>query len=75
MFLNICSADISDHIVDVDTYDEAFAYFMDEVERIMQMLDDEAAPIEEVCDELEEEEKMEEVEDISEGRDKYLYTG
>ena len=41
----------------------------------MEMLDIEAAPIEEVCVESEEEGKIEEVEDISEGSDKDLYTG
>ena len=41
----------------------------------MDMLDDEDAPIEEVCVESEEEEKMEEIEDSSEGSDKDMYTG
>ena len=36
---------------------------MDEVEIIMEVLYNEASPIEEVCVELEEEEKMEEAED------------
>ena len=41
----------------------------------MEALDDEAVPNEEVCAESEEEEKMEEVEDSSEGSDEDLYTG
>ena len=49
MFLDICSAKIADHIIDADIYDEAFAYFLDELERIIQVLDDEASPIKEVC--------------------------
>ena len=57
MFLDIHSANIADHIIVADIYHEAFAYFVDEVERIMEVLDDKAAPIEEVCVELEEEEK------------------
>ena len=48
---------------------------MDEVERIIQVLDNKAAPIEEVCAESEEEENMKEVEDSSEGIDKDMYTG
>ena len=75
MFLNIISANIADHIIYADIYHEAFAYFVDEVEIIMEMLDDEAAPIEEVCVESEEEEKMEEVEYSSEGINKDMYTG
>ena len=67
VFLNIHSAKIADHIFYTDIYHEAFAYFVDEVEIIMEVLDDEAAPTEEVCVESEEEEKMEEVEDSSEG--------
>ena len=59
----------------MDIYYEAFAYFVDEVERIMEMLDDKAAPIKEVRVESEEEEKREEVEDSSEGIGKDLYTG
>ena len=39
------------------------------------MLDNESAPIKEMSAESEEEEKMEEFEDISEGSDKDLYTG
>ena len=39
------------------------------------MLDDEATPTEEVFSESEEEEKMKEVEDISDGSDEDLYTG
>ena len=54
LFLDICSSNIADHIIDADIYDEAFAYFVDEVERIIQVLDDEAAPIKEVCSESEE---------------------
>ena len=55
--LNIHSANIADYIIDADKYYEAFVYFVDEVERIMEVLDDEASPIEEVCVKLEEEEK------------------
>ena len=75
MFLDIHSANIADHIIDADIYDEAFAYFVDEVERIIHVLDDEATPIKEVFSESEEEEKMKEVEDSYEGSDKNLYTG
>ena len=57
MFLHICSANIADHIIDVDIYDEEFAYLVDEVEIIIQVLDDEDSPIKEVCAESEEEEK------------------
>ena len=57
VFLNIFSNNISDHIIDAYIYHEAFAYFVDEVEIIMEVLDDEAAPTEEVCVESEEEEK------------------
>ena len=39
------------------------------------MLEDKVTPIEEVCVESEEEEKMKEVEDSYEGSDKNLYTG
>ena len=46
VFLDICSANIADHIIDADIYYEAFAYFVDEMERITQVLDDEANPIE-----------------------------
>ena len=45
VFLDICSANIADHIIDADIYHEAFAYVVDEVEIIMEVLDDEAAPI------------------------------
>ena len=31
VFPNICSVNIVDHIIDVDIYHEAFAYFVDEV--------------------------------------------
>ena len=55
MFLHIRSAKIADHIIDVDIYHEAFAYFMDELEIFLEVLDDEADPFEEVCVELEEE--------------------
>ena len=48
VFLEICSANIADHIIDADMYHEVFAYFVDKVEIIMEMLDDEATPIEEV---------------------------
>ena len=75
VFLHIHSASIADHIIDADIYDETFAYFVDEVERIIQVLDDESAPIEEVWTELEEEEKMEEVEDSYKGIDEDMYTG
>ena len=57
MLLNIFSANIADHIIDADIYHELFAYFMDEMERIVEVLDNEADPIEEVCIQLEEEEK------------------
>ena len=57
LFLNIYSANIADHIIDADIYHEAFSYFVDEMERIMEMLDEEADPIEDVSVELEEEEK------------------
>ena len=43
-----------DHIIDANIYHESFAYFVDEVERISAVLDNEADPIEEVCVELEE---------------------
>ena len=75
MFLNIRSANIAHHIIDADIYDEAFAYFVDDVERIIQVLDDEATPIKYFFSESEEEEKMKEVEDSSEGSDEDLYTG
>ena len=65
MFLYICSANIGYHIIDADIYHEAFAFFVDAVEGIMEVLDDEAAPIEEFCVESEEEENIEEVEDSS----------
>ena len=42
MLLNICSANIADLIIDAYIYHESFKYFVDEVERIMDMLDDEA---------------------------------
>ena len=41
----------------------------------MEVLDNNADPIKEVCVESEEEEKLKEVEDISEVSDKNLYTG
>ena len=75
VFLNIRSANIAYHIIDADIYDEAFAYFVDEVEIIIQVLDNEASPIEKYCAESEEEEKMEEIEDSSEGSDEDMYTG
>ena len=75
MFLDICSTNIADHIIDADIYHDRFAYFVDEVERITEVLGDEAAPIEEVCIESEEEEKMEEVEGSLEGSNEDLYTG
>ena len=46
VFLDICSANIADHIIYADIYYEAFAYFLDEVEIIIQVLNDEADPIE-----------------------------
>ena len=54
MFLNIFSNNISDHIIDAYIYHEAFAYFVDEVEIIMEELDDKDALIEEVYVESEE---------------------
>ena len=57
MFLDICSDNIADNIIDADIYHEAFVYFVDDVERIIEVLDDKAAPSEDVCVELEEEEK------------------
>ena len=56
-FLNICSANIAYHIIYEDIYNGVFSYFVDEVERIMEALGDEAAPIKEMCVGLEEEEK------------------
>ena len=50
-------------------------YSVGEVERIMKVLDNKASQIEEVCIESEEQEKMEEIENSSEGSDKYLYKG
>ena len=58
MFLNICSSDIADHIIDADIYDEAFAYFVDEVEIIIQVLEEDATPIEYFFSESGEEEKL-----------------
>ena len=49
MFLDICNANIVDHIIDADIYPEVLAYFLDELEIIIEVLDDEAAPIKEVC--------------------------
>ena len=46
VFLNSCSANISYYIIDADIYHEAFVYFVDDVERIMEVLDNEATPIE-----------------------------
>ena len=48
VFLNICSANMTDHIIDADIYHEAFKYFVDEVEIIVEVLDDKASPIKEV---------------------------
>ena len=59
VFLYICSANIADHIIDEDIYHEAFVYFVDEVEVIMEVLENEDSPIEEVCVESEEEEEKE----------------
>ena len=47
VFLNIHSASIANHVIDGDIYHVAFASFVDEVEIIMEVLDDEAAPIKE----------------------------
>ena len=55
VFLNICSANIADHVIDADICHEAFAYFLDEVEIIIEVLDDDSVPIEETCIESEEE--------------------
>ena len=48
MFLNIHSANIADRIIDADIYHEAFTYFMDDAERIVEVLDNEASLIKEV---------------------------
>ena len=48
VFLDIRSDNIADHIIDADIYDKAFAYFVDEVEIMMEMLDNKTAPTEEV---------------------------
>ena len=45
VFLDIHSANISDNIIDADIYHETFSYFVDEVEIIMEVLDEEASPI------------------------------
>ena len=45
LFLNIHSDNIADHIIDAGIYHESFAYFVDELEGIVEVLDDEAAPI------------------------------
>ena len=47
MFLDINSANIADHIIDAYIYHEAFTYFVDEVEIIMEVLDEKTPPIEE----------------------------
>ena len=57
VFLDILSADIADHIIYAYIYHEVFAYFVDEVEIIVEVLENEAAPIKEVRVESEEEEK------------------
>ena len=57
VLLDICSSNIVDHIIDEYLYYKASVYFVDEVEIIMKMLDNEAAPIEKVCVESVEEEK------------------
>ena len=54
---DIHSSNIADRIIDADIYDEALAYLVDTVERNIQVLDDEADPIEEICAESEEEEQ------------------
>ena len=46
MFLNIRSANIAYHIIDADIYHEVFAYFVDELERIREALENKATPIE-----------------------------
>ena len=53
VFLDIFSANIADHIIDMDIYHEGFVYFLDEVEIIVEVLDNKDAPIEEVCVESE----------------------
>ena len=35
VFLDIRSANIADHIIDADIYDEVFVYFLDELEGII----------------------------------------
>ena len=55
--INIFIANIVDHIIDADICHEAFTYFVGEVKIIMEVLDDEAYPIEELFVESEEEEK------------------
>ena len=55
--IDILSANIADNIIDADIYHEAFAYFVDELEIIMEMLDNEAGSTKEVCVDFEEEEK------------------
>ena len=57
VFLEVCSDNIANQIIYADIYHEAFAYFVDEVEITMEMLDNESIPIKEVCIESEEEEK------------------
>ena len=57
VFLDIHRANIADHIIDADIYDEAFAYFVYEVEIIIQVLEEDATPIEDFFSESEEEEK------------------
>ena len=59
VLFDILSANIADHIIVSDIYHDAFDYFVDEVAIIMEVLDNKAAPIEEMCVESEEEEKME----------------
>ena len=49
LFLDIFSANIADHIIDADIYHEAFTYFLDEVKIIMEVLDDKAASVAELC--------------------------
>ena len=46
VFLNSCSANIAEYIIDADIYHEEFMYFVDEVEIVMGMLDNKASPIE-----------------------------
>ena len=44
VLLDICSAKIADNIIDADIFYEAFSNFVDGLEIIMEVLDNEAAP-------------------------------